>query len=415
MKKITVCFLFFFALRAGAQPLQEYFFANSFAGTGGGGNLTELISCAAATGSFGTDSIITSNGLCSVSTAFRFNPGGGVSYPNTSITGQYSINLFFKFNTLGGYSRIIDFSNSANDAGFYLLGNCLNFYPNGNVGTCIFQPNIYYLFTFVRNSTTKVISAYVNGALFGTYTDVGNIYQTATVLTPINFFRDDNTVPCEDKAGCIKYASVSPDTLSPAQVDSIWTNICSISLSPCSAAISYPGNPYSDTISGLKNVNQIGTAGGRYSSSTGLSIDSLTGAVTPSTSTPGNYTVTYTVSDSGVCAPFSTTANVIITSPSPTCNPNGNEIIFANYDGGILNINVDQNIPNLKIGVVCYEPVIVNLTGPYAANVTKVIRTGYPNTNNNNCNIGVFPTAINGPDTANYSIVNYPPATLSNP
>lgn len=97
------------------------------------------------------------------------------------------------------------------------------------------------------------------------------------------------------------------------------------------------------------------------------------------------------------------------------CNPNGNMLIFANYDGGILNINCDQNIPNLKIGVVSYEPVSINLTGPYAANVSQLIRAGFPNTDNNNCNLGIFETAINGPTPANYSIVNFPAATLSNP
>src|SRR6187431_973655 len=93
----------------------------------------------------------------------------------------------------------------------------------------------------------------------------------------------------------------------------------------------------------------------------------------------------------------------------------GNVVIFANYDGGILNINVDVNIPNLKIGICTYEPVVINLTGPYAANVAKVIRAGYPNTGNNNCNLGIFATAINGPVPANYSIVNIPAATLTNP
>ena len=33
---------------------------------------------------------------------------------------------------------------------------------------------------------------------------------------------------------------------------------------------------------------------------------------------------------------------------TPNCDANGNWILFANYDGGNLNIVVDQNIPNLK-------------------------------------------------------------------
>lgn len=399
-----------------AQTLQEYFFNNSLAGTGGGGNLTELLSCTATAGAFGSDSIKTSNGLCSVSQAFCFNGGGGFSYPNNSITGSYTINLFFKFTApLTGYSRIIDFSNGASDGGFYLLSNCLNFYPNGNVGTCpYFQPNVYYLFTFVRDGVTNVISVYVNGTLFSTYTDAGNIYKPATSTTPIIFFRDDNVVTCEVKPGCIKYASVSQQQLTAPQVDSIWQNICSISLPPCSAAISYAGNPYSNTIGTPQSVTQTGTTGGTYSSTAGLAINATTGAITPSASTPGIYTVTYTVADSGVCSGITTTASVTIAG-APNCSAQGNTILFSNYDGGVLNINVDVNIPNLKIGVVSYEPVQINLTGPFAANVTKVVRAGFPNTNNNNCNINLNSTSINGPTPANYFIYDIPPVGLSNP
>lgn len=39
------------------------------------------------------------------------------------------------------------------------------------------------------------------------------------------------------------------------------------------------------------------------------------------------------------------------------CNPNGNLILYTNYDGGPLNIVIDQNIPNIRIGIVSYEAV----------------------------------------------------------
>ncbi|HLP19521.1 MAG TPA: LamG-like jellyroll fold domain-containing protein, partial [Chitinophagales bacterium] len=405
------------ALLGHAQPLHEYYFNNTFAGTGGGGTLTEALACSAQPGAFGTDSINTDNGLCSVADVFCFNAGGGFSYPNNSITGSYSINVLFKLNVLSGYSRIIDFSNSSADAGFYLLNNCLNFYPNGNVGTCpYFQPNIYYLFTFVRDGNTNVISVYVNGVLFASYTDTGNIYKPATSSTPIIFFRDDNTVPCEAKAGCVKYASISQQLLTANQVDSIYQDICNISLPPCNAAINYPGNPYSTGLSTPQPVTLTGTASGTFTSTSGLSINSTTGAINPSASTPGTYTVTYAVSDSGVCSNFSTTATVVIQAPvNNTCSANGNVIVFTNYDGGTLNINVDVNIPNLKIGVVSYEPVEINLTGAYAGNVTRVIRAGFPNTNNQHCNPNVPATVINGPVPANYSIYDIPASTLNNP
>ena len=66
--------------------------------------------------------------------------------------------------------------------------------------------------------------------MFGTYNDAGNLYRPASNVTPIIFFRDDNTVPCEAKAGCVKYTSISSATLSSAQVATTWTNICSVVL-----------------------------------------------------------------------------------------------------------------------------------------------------------------------------------------
>lgn len=223
-------------LFAKSQPLHEYFFNNTLAGTSGGPTLNQSLSTACSpagvNGSFGTQTITTSAGSCSVANVFCFSQNGGLSYANPSyITNQYTIHLFFKFNTLSGYSRIIDFSNSTADAGIYLLNNCLNFYPNGNIGTCpFFNPNVYYLFSFVRNGTTNVISTYVNGTLFGTYTDATNLYRPATNTTPIIFFRDDNVVQCEAKPGCIKYLSITSGTSTAAQVATVWTNICSVVL-----------------------------------------------------------------------------------------------------------------------------------------------------------------------------------------
>jgi hypothetical protein len=96
------------------------------------------------------------------------------------------------------------------------------------------------------------------------------------------------------------------------------------------------------------------------------------------------------------------------------CNPSGNLIIFTNYDGGILNINVDVNIPNFKIGIVSYEGVTINLSGTYVSNVTGVAYAGF---NGSDANCGsVINTTINGaPVSATTNISLYPPSPLSNP
>lgn len=59
------------------------------------------------------------------------------------------------------------------------------------------------------------------------------------------------------------------------------------------------------------------------------------------------------------------------------CNANGNIVLFSNYEGGTLNIDVDQNIPNLYIGVSSYEYSHINITGPFAGNVQGVVWAGF--------------------------------------
>lgn len=98
-----------------------------------------------------------------------------------------------------------------------------------------------------------------------------------------------------------------------------------------------------------------------------------------------------------------------------SCSPGGNLWVYANYDGGVLNINVDVNIPNIKIGICTYEPTTINITGAYVGNVTEVRYAGYVSTNNNHCNNSPSTTTITGVPS-NIASVNFlPPATLSNP
>ena len=336
MKKKILSFFLLLNFCVSAQTLQEYFFNNNFNGTAGGGPLTEVLSCGATLGSFGTQSITTSSGFCSNSTAYCFNDGGGLSYPNTSITSQYSINLFCKFNALSGYTRIIDFSNGASDNGIYLLNNCLVLYPVGTIGPCpYFNPNLYYLFTFVRDGATNTISVYVNGVFFSSYVDSGNLYRSATTTTPIIFFKDDNAVPCESAPGCIGYASISSSTLSPAQVNTVWVNICN-TVSSCTATA---GNSSSVCPGQSVNLGGSPTAVGgsgtftySWTPSTGLNSASVANPVaTPTVQT--KYTVT--INDGAGCIRsdsvkiFMNPVPTITVSPGTTICTGGNTTLTA--------------------------------------------------------------------------------------
>lgn len=97
------------------------------------------------------------------------------------------------------------------------------------------------------------------------------------------------------------------------------------------------------------------------------------------------------------------------------CNTSGNIVLFTNYDGGVLNINVNANIPNLKIGVVSYEAVQINLSGTFVGNVTEVRYAGY-NSGNNNCgSSSISTTSINGVGSTIPTSISFAPASpLSN-
>ncbi|MET3885920.1 beta strand repeat-containing protein [Niastella sp. OAS944] len=92
--------------------------------------------------------------------------------------------------------------------------------------------------------------------------------------------------------------------------------------------LTYAGTPFCRSVATGQAATLSGTGaytGGTFTSSPGgLSINGSTGAITPSTSTAGSYTVTYTTPASGGCATVSTTANIIITAvPTATISYTG--------------------------------------------------------------------------------------------
>jgi hypothetical protein len=88
------------------------------------------------------------------------------------------------------------------------------------------------------------------------------------------------------------------------------------------ASISYAGTPFCNSLASPQAVTLNGTGaytGGGYTSSpAGLTINASTGAVTPSTSTAGTYTVTYTIPASGGCPSDNTITTSVTITAVPT-------------------------------------------------------------------------------------------------
>jgi len=142
-----------------------------------------------------------------------------------------------------------------------------------------------------------------------------------------------------------------------------------------------------------------------------------TGATTQTitVTTAGTYTVTVT----GPCGTGSDEVVVVncnTTVPLPNCDTSGNWYFFGNYDGGKLNIVVDENVPNMKIGICTYEPVEVTFSGPFVGNITDVYYAGFNSSvGNNHCGFPIFTSSINGVNPALVTIDVAPPVNIISP
>lgn len=84
-----------------------------------------------------------------------------------------------------------------------------------------------------------------------------------------------------------------------------------------SATISYAGTPFCSSNSNPQGVALSGSTGGTFSASpAGLTINTSTGAITPSSSTPGTYTVHYQIAADRGCPAVDATATITINSLS---------------------------------------------------------------------------------------------------
>ena len=100
------------------------------------------------------------------------------------------------------------------------------------------------------------------------------------------------------------------------------------------ASISYDGNPFCQALTAAQPVTLYGTGvytSGEYSAPAGLTINSSTGIITPSTSTAGTYPVTYKIAAAGGCADVYATTMVTITTP-PTASIAYSSDVYCNSD-----------------------------------------------------------------------------------
>jgi gliding motility-associated-like protein len=164
----------------------------------------------------------------------------------------------------------------------------------------------------VNLSAASVTAGSTAGLTFTYWTDAAAMvpYTTYTAATAGTYY-----IKGDNLAGCTQVKPVV-----------VTVNV------PPTATITYAGTPFCKSINTPQQVTLTGTGsytGGTYSAPSGLTLNTINGSVTPSSSNAGTYIVTYTIPASGACPenPVTTsvtivavpTAPVIGTITPPTC------------------------------------------------------------------------------------------------
>jgi gliding motility-associated-like protein len=194
------------------------------------------------------------------------------------------------------------------------------------------------------SSTSGLVIDPVSGAINPSTSTAGN-YQVTYTIAPA--------------AGCAQVQASAPLTI---------TQLPSVS-------INYAGNPFCDSVSTSQLVTINGTAsytGGVYSSTSGLQVNSSTGAVSPISSTPGNYQVTYTLAAAYGCPQVSTNANVDINeSPAATATPSSSTICSTET----TNIQLTSSLPSTTYSWLSASTNVTGATSASGAVIADALTT----------------------------------------
>jgi hypothetical protein len=265
MRKFT--FIFFFTLgtlflQGQTHSILSYTFNNVLTESKGiGPTLTVL----------GTQGVFVRDTLNEVSgktkTVYRFEQNSGVQF-NNALAGNfldstYSIELYFVFDELNSWKRVIDWKNRTTDYGAYVFNGELNFYPYLYSGNAPIVAGEYTYYIVTRDGVTKNLTIYTDAKVEIHFTDSNNdgVIDTAHVL---NFFFDDLAVPNEASSGAVAllniYNYVLDSTSIKHKFDSLQGQLFTVrELRNKKAPVWVYPNPASDKVN--INLSQFNTNG----------------------------------------------------------------------------------------------------------------------------------------------------------
>jgi hypothetical protein len=159
------------------------------------------------TGSYSTETLV---GVSKKT--FLFDKGCGLVYDDVTknfiTSGSYTIELYFRMDTISGYRKLIDFDSLKQDAGLYNQSGKIVLYPNVYSMDSFVGAGVYQYVAITRDSSSKKMYINTNGKTVGSYTDIGGLYKLG-VDKLLTFFRDDKVTANEQSKGAVAMIQIS--------------------------------------------------------------------------------------------------------------------------------------------------------------------------------------------------------------
>ncbi len=203
MSKITILVILaaFFTGAAIGQSSLHYNFNNTLVeNTLSGPVLTPL----STEGTFVLDTLNEVSGK--TKTVYRFDYNCGLQFDNAAagnfIRQTYTIELYFVFDELTSWKRVVDWKNRKTDNGAYVYYGQLNFYDYVYSTEAPVLPGEYTYYVITRDSATRQLMIYTDAKVEINFIDSYDegIIDSDHVL---NFFYDDLEVPGEATSGAV--------------------------------------------------------------------------------------------------------------------------------------------------------------------------------------------------------------------
>lgn len=153
---------------------------------------------------------------------FAANQGLTFSTPTLNPV-NYSLEFSFKLDTVAGDRKLVDFQSLTSDLGVYDRNGALSFFASAAGGGPAIAPQTDVHLVLTRNSSTNLVSGYINGQLSFSFTDSGSAATANGSLGSFRFFVDDLvTLQTEASGGRVNFMRFYNGALTGGEVSSLY-------------------------------------------------------------------------------------------------------------------------------------------------------------------------------------------------